>query len=252
MVSFKALLLAAASALALPFNPSELTEAHARGDNVTEMLLARGGTPSVTGWHGGYYYSFWTDSGGTVNYWNGDNGNYGVKWHNSGNFVGGKGWYVPNLSTKLLGEQKQQLTEHNRNPGAARTINYSGNFGPSGNGYLSIYGWTTNPVVEYYIVESFGTHDPSSAAEKLGTFYTDGSNYLVGKTTRYNQPSIVGTSTFNQYWSVRQNKRVGGSVNVGNHFRAWAQRGLNLGTHNYQIVATEGYQSTGAASITVW
>jgi endo-1,4-beta-xylanase len=35
------------------------------------------------------------------------------------------------------------------------------------------------------------------------------------------------------------------------HFRAWEQSGLRLGTHDYQIVATEGYFSSGSATITV-
>lgn len=119
---------------------------------------------------------------------------------------------------------------------ASRVINYQATYNPTGNSYLAVYGWTRSPLIEYYIVENFGTYDPSSAATVKGSVTADGSTYKILQTTRTQQPSIDGTQTFQQFWSVRASKRSSGTVNVATHFNAWSALGMKLGSsHNYQV-----------------
>lgn len=221
MVSFTSLLAAFSVVAGVLSNPIAATHS-------PETALARR-TPSSTGTSGGFYYSFWTDTPASVTYTNGNAGQFSVKWNGNGNHVGGKGWRT----------------------GAARTIKFSGTYAPKGNSYLAIYGWTKNPLIEYYIVESFGTYNPSTGATKKGQVTVDGSVYDMYVSTRTNAPSIEGTRTFRQFWSVRRSKRASGSVNTGAHFAAWKKAGMDLGAHDYQILAVEGYYSSGSASMTV-
>lgn len=129
-------------------------------------------------------------------------------------------------------------------------IKFSGNFGVgSGVGLLSVYGWSTNPLVEYYIMEDNFAY-PSAGTVK-GSVTSDGSSYTIWENTRVNEPSIQGTATFNQYISVRNSKRSSGTVTVANHFNAWKSLGMNLGTMNYQVLAVEGWGGQGGVQQTV-
>ena len=196
-------------------------------------------TSNGTGTNNGFYYTFWKDSG-NASMTLGAGGRYTSQWTNgTNNWVGGKGW----------------------NPGSSsRVVGYSGNYGVSNsqNSYLAFYGWTKSPLIEYYVIESYGSYNPASCSggTDYGSFQSDGATYNVRRCQRVNQPSIEGnSSTFYQYFSVRNPKKgfgnISGTITFANHANFWASKGLNLGNHDYQVLATEGYQSSGTSDITV-
>ena len=110
----------------------------------------------------------------------------------------------------------------------------------------------TDPVpTEYYIVEDYSYDPCSNGGTVRGSVTSDGSTYKICTHTQTNQPSIVGTSTFGQFFSVRQSKRTSGTVTVANHFNAWKQYGFQPGNYNYQVFAVEAFSGTGSANVQV-
>lgn len=186
-----------------------------------------------TGTNNGYFYSLYTSGGSaTMTFPSASQypGNYAISWSGVNDVVGGKGW----------------------NPGSAQTIGY--NVG-SANGYntISIYGWLTNPLVEYYIVELGSVY--TGDATYRGSVSSDGHTYSTYEHQQVNQPSIQGTATFEQYLDQWGGAATGSSytVTTANHFNHWNSLGMQVGNFNYQILATESYGGgSGSVNATVW
>lgn len=185
------------------------------------------------GTHGGYDYELWKDYGDTSMELN-DGGTFSCQWSNINNALFRKG--------KKFNSDKtyQQLGNI--------TVDYGCEYNPSGNSYLCVYGWTRSPLIEYYIVESWGNWRPPGATSK-GTITVDGSTYDIYETTHVNQPSIDGTATFKQYWSVRTSKRTRGTISVNEHLKQWESMGMQMGKMYEVALTVEGYQSSGSADV---
>lgn len=200
----------------------------------TQQSNAQTITSNQTGTHNGYYYSFWTEGGGSASMTLGAGGNYSTTWTNIQNFTAGKGW---------------------RTGTRDRVVCFEGQYNGGSNGFLAVYGWTKDPLIEYYVVESHGQWDPpgnTSDIKNVGSFFSDGDTYDVYQSQRVNKPSIIGNATFYQFWSVRRTKRSSGTVTFKNHVDQWEKSGLKLGTTwDYQIMESEGYGSSGSSNITV-
>ena len=206
------------------------------------IMIFLPGTPALagpiiynneTGTHGGYDYELWKDYGNTMMELN-DGGTFSCQWSNIGNALFRKGRkFNSDKSYQEIGEI---------------IVDYGCQYNPSGNSYLCVYGWTRYPLVEYYIVDSWGSWRPPGATPK-GTITVDGGTYDVYETTRVNQPSIDGTTTFQQYWSVRTSKRTSGTISVTEHFRQWERMGMQMGKMYEVALTVEGYQSSGSANV---
>jgi endo-1,4-beta-xylanase len=196
------------------------------------VIGSASGLQASTGYDHGYFWQNYVSGGSaSISFPQAGTypGNFAVSWNNVGDVVAGKGW----------------------NPGSARTIGY--NCGALSGSYnnFGIYGWTTNPLIEYYICEkgSVATGSP------VGSLSSDGRNYTVYKHQQVNQPSIQGTATFWQYLSNWGGASVGQSYSVttGNHINYWKSHIGGFGAFNLQILAIEAWgNKSGYVNATVW
>jgi len=162
----------------------------------------------------GLWYTYWTNGGGSVSMDLNGSGNFAVRWSNCGNFVCGKGWST----------------------GSSRTITWSSSGGAQ---FIGVYGWMTNPLVEYYIGRGGGS--------SRGSYTANGRSYTL-YIQNMNGPNIQGNGNFQQY---NANGSGGSPQNMGDHFNGWRNIGASVGNQNYQIVSIEGWNSSGSASANV-
>jgi len=102
-----------------------------------------------------------------------------------------------------------------------------------GYSYIGIYGWSTNPCVEWYIVDDRWGTMPFNAynATQKGTATIDGETYKIfqNKTSGTGGSRCSGVSQWDQFWSIRQTARQCGTITISDHFKAWEAAGLALG-----------------------
>ena len=184
-----------------------------------------------TGTNSGYYYQMWSNGQGSACITLNSGNSYSTTWSGIGDFVAGVGW----------------------NPGSNSTVSFNASLSASGGTSLvSLYGWSTNPLVEYYVEENY-VGSPNTSGTYLGQVTTDGATYNLYEHQQVNQPCITGNScTFEQYLAIRTSPVTSGTITFQNIINAWASHGLNLGTMNYEIMATEAWGGgSGSSNVTV-
>lgn len=195
------------------------------------------GTPRYAGEQDGYRYELWNQNG---------QGNACMTLGNGAIFSGEWSDILNYLARRGLGYNTTQQHQEIGTFNATYDCSYNPN-SSTGNSYLSIYGWTVDPLIEFYIVEDWRNWIPSMApdASLIDSFTIDGSTYDILENTRVNKPSILGTATFQQYFSIRRDERNSGSIDISAHFNKWESLGLDMGNLYEVSFVVEGYQSSG-------
>jgi len=224
---------AAAVAVALPAfgqDPCSQTT-KLTGGTVVDLGGGNQKTGNISGTD--YHYEIWVNSRPAsakltiFGAGKGGGGAFKAEWNNNDDYLGRVGYSWGNNGAKW-----------NTYTNLCADFNYtrSGN-GTGGNySYIGIYGWTLNPVMEWYIIDDWfgsGQLGPATVCgnncSSLGTVEADGGTYDVFTNTRPAGSGCVGCNgqAFPQIFSIRRNmgsnRRQCGTYSITKHFEAWSK-----------------------------
>ena len=185
-----------------------------------------------------YHYEIWYQ-GGNNSMTSYDNGTFTAKWSGTNDFLARVGF-----------KYNEDKTHDELGPiDAYFNWKKSGNAG--GYNYIGIYGWTVDPLVEYYIVDDwFSEPGPNLLGQRKGEFEVDGATYEVYQNQRNNAPSIKGNQTFPQYFSKRRGARSCGHIDITAHFKKWESLGMKMGKMYEAKVLVEAGGGSGSFDVT--
>jgi hypothetical protein len=213
---------------------SGMTGGTAGAPDACSSTVPTGGTqhPSnnASGTAAGLAWTIWSNgSGGSITTYS--TPAFSAAWNNSGDFLARMGLQWNDTKTY---DQYGTITAQFNSKKTGSGGGYS---------YIGIYGWSTSPCIEWYIVDDSYNKmpvNPGSTTNK-GTAMIDGGAY-----TLYTRPTsgtggskCSGVSSWTQFYSVRQTSRTCGQISISDHFAAWAAAGMTLGKMDQAQILVE-------------
>ncbi|KAL6626024.1 concanavalin A-like lectin/glucanase [Neocallimastix sp. 'constans'] len=193
-------------------------------------------TSNKVGTIGNIGYELWADSGNNSATFYSD-GSFSCTFQNAKDYLCRSGLSFD--STKTHSQIGHMYADFKLVKQNIQNVDYS---------YVGIYGWSRDPLVEYYIVDNWLSQwRPGDwvGNKKHGDFTIDGAKYTVYENTRYG-PSIDGDTTFKQYFSIRQQARDCGTIDITAHFEQWEKLGMRLGKmHEAKVLGEAGSNGGG-------
>ena len=214
-------------------------------------LNCSNGTSQKFGSGSGYDYELWSQNGAgnatmTLHPSTENGGAFEVEWSGTINMLARSG--------KRWGSNSNVTVQNVGNITAEFDVEWSSSDNVK---YVSVYGWGYydqqdipsgfSNEIEYYIVQDRGSYNPTSGGKKFGSATIDGISYDFYTTDRIQQPSLSGTSTFKQYWSIPSNPsqhRTKGTISISKHFSEWAKAGMKMG-RLYEVASMKIESYTG-------
>jgi len=177
-----------------------------------------------------------------------------ASWNEAGGYLGRLGYEWGGFGgNPVPHEQLGTITAHfaSRRTGTAGTYSYIG-----------MYGWSTDPCVEWYIVDDSFNYMPGSANNRpinpgntnlVDQVDLDDGTYLIytRPTTGTGGTRCAGATQWIQYYSVRTTPRVCGQISLTEHFEAWESLGMDLGNLLEAKILVEVGGGTGRVDLPV-
>lgn len=216
-----------------------------------QTVTCSNGTSQKMGSAGGYDYELWSQNGAgsatmKLNVSAENGGAFEVEWQGTVNMLARTG--------KRWGSNSTVTVQNVGNITSEFDVEWSSSDNVK---YVSVYGWGYydqqdipsgfSNEIEYYIVQDRGSYNPTSGGKKWGSAVIDGISYDFYTTDRIQQPSLSGTSTFKQYWSIPSNTsqhRTKGTISISKHFSEWAKVGMKMG-RLYEVASMKIESYTG-------
>lgn len=216
-----------------------------------QTVTCSNGTSQKMGSAGGYDYELWSQNGAgsatmKLNVSDENGGAFEVEWQGTINMLARTG--------KRWGSNSSVTVQNVGNITSEFEVEWSSTDNVK---YVSVYGWGYydqadipsgfSNEIEYYIVQDRGSYNPTQGGKKWGSAVIDGISYDFYTTDRIQQPSLSGTSTFKQYWSIPSNTsqhRTKGTISISKHFSEWAKAGMKMGKL-YEVASMKIESYTG-------
>ncbi|OWV07761.1 MULTISPECIES: glycoside hydrolase family 11 protein [unclassified Fibrobacter] len=216
-----------------------------------QTVTCSNGTSQKMGSAGGYDYELWSQNGAgsatmKLNVSDENGGAFEVEWQGTINMLARTG--------KRWGSNSSVTVQNVGNITSEFDVEWSSTDNVK---YVSVYGWGYydrgdepsgfSNEIEYYIVQDRGSYNPTQGGKKWGSATIDGISYDFYTTDRIQQPSLSGTSTFKQYWSIPSNTsqhRTKGTISISKHFSEWAKAGMKMGKL-YEVASMKIESYTG-------